>query len=595
MTAPDRLCPPHVLAFSMTATGTSPSRSIVSGSSASSCSSRLAVASPAVPPPTIATPTSMRSSSSSSVRLMNSCCGFTGGGYAAGATRPLPLEPATALALAGLHRFGQLRQDLVEVADDAEVGELEDRRVGVLVDRDDVLRGLHADLVLDRAGDPRREVQLRRDGLARLADLRRVGVPAGVDHRAGRRDGAAQGPREGLERLEALGLAEPATAGHEDVGALDVHVGAALLAALDHRALGRELGELDVDVDDLGVARAGLGRLEGVDPADDDPEVALVLRAGDLRVLEDRPLGDELAALGDHVRDLHGHAALLAGGQAGADLEAEEAAAEQRVLVAVVVDHLGHDVDHRLGEAVRALAAEDLRRAVGAEGLAEVVGEVVAADDDRVRLAADLPGQLRGLGDGAERVLVEGALVVEDVGQDVRHLDQLPLVEPGDDLLDRLVGVLVLDDLARLLRGRVLEVTALHAGAVGAHERGVDAGVAGGLLLERLLLRAHDRLERRVARLVDRVTDGDDRRELDVNRVVAVLGLALAAELALVDVHLDDLRERGHLQVVGDDRADRVALAVVRLLAEQDQVGRLVLEDRGQGVARGRDVGAGED
>ena len=26
MTAPDRLCPPHVLAFSMTATGTSPER-----------------------------------------------------------------------------------------------------------------------------------------------------------------------------------------------------------------------------------------------------------------------------------------------------------------------------------------------------------------------------------------------------------------------------------------------------------------------------------------------------------------------------------------------------------------------------------------
>ena len=34
MTAPDRLCPPQVLAFSMTATGTSPSDSISSGSSA---------------------------------------------------------------------------------------------------------------------------------------------------------------------------------------------------------------------------------------------------------------------------------------------------------------------------------------------------------------------------------------------------------------------------------------------------------------------------------------------------------------------------------------------------------------------------------
>ena len=54
-------------------------------------------------------------------------------------------------------------------------------------------------------------------------------------------------------------------------------------------------------------------------------------------------------------------------------------------------------------------------------------------------------------------------------------------------------------------------------------------GVAGGDLLERLLLRAHDRLERRVARLVDRVADGDDGGQLDLDGVVAVLGLALAA------------------------------------------------------------------
>jgi len=47
-----------------------------------------------------------------------------------------------------------------EIADDPEVGVLEDRGVGVLVDRDDVLRGLKADLVLDRARDPGREVEL---------------------------------------------------------------------------------------------------------------------------------------------------------------------------------------------------------------------------------------------------------------------------------------------------------------------------------------------------------------------------------------------------------------------------------------------------
>ena len=155
-------------------------------------------------------------------------------------------------------------------------------------------------------------------------------------------------------------------------------------------------------------------------------------------------------------------------------------------------------------------------------------------------------------------------------------------------------GVLVLDDLARLLGGGGLEVGAVRAGVVVADAVGLDADVAGGLRLERLLLRAHDRLQRRVARLVDRVADGDDGRELDEHRVVAVLGLALAAQRAVLDVDLDDLRERRHLQVVGHDRADRVALAVVGLLAEQDEVGRLGLQRLGQRVAGAVDVGAGE-
>src|ERR1035441_1383661 len=80
------------VAFSITATGTSPRRSIVSGSSASSCSRRLAQARPAVPPPKIATPTSISSSSGSRPRFTNSLTESTGGGKAAGATLPL-LEP----------------------------------------------------------------------------------------------------------------------------------------------------------------------------------------------------------------------------------------------------------------------------------------------------------------------------------------------------------------------------------------------------------------------------------------------------------------------------------------------------------------------
>src|SRR5919206_4493364 len=127
MTAPESWWAPATLPFSSTATGTSPSASMSSGSSSSSWSSRIAHASPAWPPPTIATPTSMRSSSASVGGPTNSAAESTGGGYCDGATDTLG-------ALLGLHGLRQLGHDLVEVPDDAEVGELEDRGVGVLVD-----------------------------------------------------------------------------------------------------------------------------------------------------------------------------------------------------------------------------------------------------------------------------------------------------------------------------------------------------------------------------------------------------------------------------------------------------------------------------
>src|SRR4051794_30960321 len=316
MTPPESWCAPATRPFSITATGTSPRRSVSSSSSASNCSRRIAQAMPAWPPPTIATPTSMRSSGSSVGGPTNSAAESTGGGNSLGAT-------ATLRALLRLHGLGQLRNDLVQIADHAEIGEFEDRRVGVLVDRDDVLGGLHADLVLDRAADARGEIELRRDRLARLADLRAVGVPAGVDHRARRRDGPAERPRELLQRLEALGLAEPAAAGDEDVRVLDVDVGAALLAALDHLGLQAVCLELDVEVLDGRCAAAFL-ELERVQAPDDHAHAGSVVHRGDLRVAEDRALGDELAVLDADVGDLHADPGVQPRGQAGADLEAEQ-------------------------------------------------------------------------------------------------------------------------------------------------------------------------------------------------------------------------------------------------------------------------------
>src|SRR5262249_49560442 len=162
-------------------------------------------------------------------------------------------------------------------------------------------------------------------------------------------------------------------------------------------------------------------RLERVEAADDDA-LAPVVGLGDRRVLEDRTRGDELAVLHVDLGDLHRHAGAEARGETGADLEPEQTAAEQRVVVAVVGHDVGHHVDDGLGEPLGlALGAEDLADAVVAERRAEIVGQIVATDDDRVGLAAELRSKPAGLRDRAERVLVERALVVEHVNQDVAH------------------------------------------------------------------------------------------------------------------------------------------------------------------------------
>src|SRR5215207_4596846 len=102
-------------------------------------------------------------------------------------------------ALALLDLLGRLREDGLEVADHTEVDELEDRRLLVLVDRDDRLGRLHAGAVLDRTGDAVGDVELRRHGLAGLADLERVRVPARVDRRTGRTHSRAEAVGERLD------------------------------------------------------------------------------------------------------------------------------------------------------------------------------------------------------------------------------------------------------------------------------------------------------------------------------------------------------------------------------------------------------------
>ena len=99
------------------------------------------------------------------------------------------------LLLCRFHCLGEGRDHFHEVADDAVVGDFKDGGLGVLVDGDDALRGLHADQVLDGSGDADGEVELGRDGLAGAADLALHGQPAVI----------ADGARGGQLRAECGG------------------------------------------------------------------------------------------------------------------------------------------------------------------------------------------------------------------------------------------------------------------------------------------------------------------------------------------------------------------------------------------------------
>src|SRR5690606_33787934 len=74
----------------------------------------------------------------------------------------------------------KLGQDFKEVADQSVVGDLEDRRIGILVDGDDVAGILHAGQVLDGSGDAAGDIEIGSDHLAGLPDLQLVAGITGV-------------------------------------------------------------------------------------------------------------------------------------------------------------------------------------------------------------------------------------------------------------------------------------------------------------------------------------------------------------------------------------------------------------------------------
>src|SRR6266568_3071973 len=120
--------------------------------------------------------------------------------------------------------FGELRHDLEQVAHDAVVRDLEDRRVLVLVDRDDHFRRPHARQMLDRSGNADGDVERRAHRLAGLPHLIGVGTPSGIDHRARRahRRTAAKGARELFQYFEIRRLFEATPARNDHLRFSDI-------------------------------------------------------------------------------------------------------------------------------------------------------------------------------------------------------------------------------------------------------------------------------------------------------------------------------------------------------------------------------------
>ena len=115
--------------------------------------------------------------------------------------------------------------DLGQVADHRVVGAGEDRRLGVGVDREDLLRALAAGDVLGRAADAAGDVEVGRHLRAGLADLVGVRAPAGAGHDARAADRGVQQPGQLLEDPEAVRRADAAAAADHDLGLGQRHAG----------------------------------------------------------------------------------------------------------------------------------------------------------------------------------------------------------------------------------------------------------------------------------------------------------------------------------------------------------------------------------
>lgn len=161
-----------------------------------------------------------------------------------------------------LQLLRQLRHLLKQIPNQPNIRNLEDRRIGILVDRSNNLTILHTRQVLNSTRDTRTQVQLRCDVLTRLSDLQTVIREATVHSSTGSTDGSAQCISQGNDDAVKLLLGLETTTTRDDAGSGTKVRTLGLGELLGHPfGLG---GGVGVDAfSDGGAAAGGLDALEG--------------------------------------------------------------------------------------------------------------------------------------------------------------------------------------------------------------------------------------------------------------------------------------------------------------------------------------------
>ena len=281
---------------------------------------------------------------------------------------------------------------------------------------------------------------------------------------------------------------------------------------LDHLGERREVLELDRRVLHLGTA-ANLIRVERAGAEDRELDTA---RPADVDI---HGVGElrRLARLTVEVDEPPVEPGIEPRSETRGHIGGQHRLREQHSVEALVAHELREHVDARLRQRRRhALVVGDPHRprAVRAGALRERAH--TGADEH----AADVAADLRRLRKYTERALRNRAFMMLEKDQRLGH--QTSRFETRNSRIcsapEPSSSIFRASPRAR----RRVQRDHRRRGRLGASD------IHGRKRLLRLLLRAHDPLQRRIPRRVDRVRDRDHRRQRRADRVVAVLGLPLA-------------------------------------------------------------------